>query len=100
MKNEFVLIPKEDFLNLQSKMDTVIELLQDKTPNEADEIIDGKWLPASMAMEMLKRKTTTLWKMRKAGLLIHSKFNNTVYYDRQSIIDLLERNQQGTIEGD
>ena len=101
MKNEFVLIPKEDYLTLQNKMDMVLELLKNKDPNKVDKVIDGKWIPEVIVKEMLGRETSVLWRMRRDGLLTYSKFNNTVYYDRQSIVDLFEKNQhiRGEAEG-
>ncbi|MCC6279274.1 MAG: helix-turn-helix domain-containing protein [Saprospiraceae bacterium] len=44
--------------------------------------------------ELTGKKATTLWKMRNKGLLEFTKINNKVFYNRESIIGLMEQNKR------
>jgi hypothetical protein len=54
----------------------------------------GKWMPEKEAQEITGKKQTTLWKMRNKGLLEFTKINNKVFYNRESIMALMEQNKR------
>ncbi len=59
-----------------------------------DNMIPG-WLSEHKTQELLGRRNTTLWKLRKQGKLIYSKIGSRVYYKIESIQKLLEENTVG-----
>ncbi|NND05125.1 MAG: helix-turn-helix domain-containing protein [Saprospiraceae bacterium] len=50
------------------------------------------WLTEEETQEYLGMKRTTLWKLRKQGVIHHSMIGNKVYYHKPSIEELLFQN--------
>lgn len=55
----------------------------------------GGFVPASIAMQMLNCKNTTLYNLRKRGVLVWSTVGAKVFYSLDSIKKLLNDNRQG-----
>jgi Helix-turn-helix domain len=92
MDTTFKLIPETEYNKLAQKLDLIIKRL----PSEAEASGEGtgRWATEKRAQEMLGKKATTLWKMRNQGRLAFTKINNKVFYDRESILALLEANRR------
>lgn len=89
MDVNFKLIAEAQYNELKEKLDRILEYL-DKTPPKVEQI--GKWIPELRAQELTGKKTTTLWKMRLDGRLTFTKINNKVFYDKDSILALMDKN--------
>jgi hypothetical protein len=53
----------------------------------------GDWLTEEQARELLQRGATSLWDLRKRKKIIASKIGNRTYYDKNSIINFLNKNK-------
>lgn len=88
----FKLLSEPDYHNLNSKLDRILAVIEEKELQTAQPL--GKWMPEKEAQEMTGKKQTTLWKMRNKGLLEFTKINNKVFYNRESIMALMEQNKR------
>ncbi len=93
METTFKLISETEFNKLNEKLDLIIQNLspQSPMPNGADL---GKWITEKQAQDITGKKASTLWKMRTKGLLAFTKFNNKVFYDKDSIMNLMDANRK------
>jgi hypothetical protein len=91
MQKNFVLIGSDELASLNQKLDHVINILGDKTGVIQQQLL-GKWLTEEEAQKTLSRGTTTLWKMRKKGVLEFATVENKVYYNHEQIMALLDNN--------
>lgn len=95
MKQQFILLPEDDYNRLNEKLDSIILMLNgDDAPNGKSNAIGGKWITEKEAQRLTGKKATTLWKMRTSGELTFTKLNNRVYYDKENILSLLEKNKR------
>ncbi len=53
----------------------------------------GDWLTEEQTRELLQRGATSLWDLRKRKKVITSKIGNRIYYDRNSILEFIEKNK-------
>lgn len=77
-------------LNVEEKLNYIIELLEE---TRSEQVLGG-YVDEKQAMKILKLKSTTLWKMRKTGLLSFYKIGNRVYYMKSDILLLMESNKK------
>ena len=77
-------------LEIEEKLNYIIELLEESRNEQAL----GGYIDEKQVKNILKIKSTTLWKMRKMGLLSYSKIGNKVYYLKSDINELLESNKK------
>ena len=92
MDTSFKLISEPDYHNLNSKLDRILAALEEKGLQPPQSL--GKWMPEKEAQELTGKKATTLWKMRNKGLLEFTRINNKVFYNRESIMVLMEQNKR------
>lgn len=92
MDTSFRLISETDYHNLNSKLDRLLAFIEEKGLQTAQPL--GKWMTEKEAQELTGKKVTTLWKMRNKGLLEFTKINNKVFYNRESIMALMEQNKR------
>ena len=92
METSYRLISEHDYHNLNSKLDRILVVIEGKGLQTAEPL--GKWMPEKEAQEITGKKQTTLWKMRKKGLLEFTTINNKVFYNRESIMALMEQNKR------
>jgi hypothetical protein len=79
------LIPQETVHNLISSQEKILQLLKKSTePFIADFVTEKK------AMEILNKKSTWFWQMRKSGKLKFRKIGQTTYYSIEDIQNLLK----------
>lgn len=91
MEQVFKVIPEAEYSRITEKLDLILQTL--KVPQEAAAGI-GNWISEAEAQKITGKKATTLWKMRYKGFLAFTKFNNKIFYDRESIMKLLDANRQ------
>lgn len=89
MKLEEKLLVELDKLN--RKVDRMNSILQHLPTNHQTHLED--WLDERQTQELLNRKTTSLWGLRKQGKIVFTHMNGAIYYSRQSILDYLEANR-------
>lgn len=66
--------------SMVAKQDKILNLLQSKPENPLNGFITER-----KAMELLNKKTTWFWQMRKTGRLSFKKIGKTVYYPMEQI---------------
>lgn len=81
----FCLIPEEILDNLVARQDRILELLEAKKEATLNGFISEK-----QAMELLNKKVTWFWQMRKTGQLQYNKIGQTIYYKLEDIHSLFE----------
>ncbi|MBK7149036.1 MAG: helix-turn-helix domain-containing protein [Bacteroidetes bacterium] len=81
----------EEFERLHRKIDRVCAMVQGMPTTHHTDL--GEWLTEEQARELLQRGATSLWDLRKSKKIIASKIGNRNYYNRQSIINYLEKNK-------
>jgi hypothetical protein len=86
----FILVPKAMLEKLLENTQRILSLLQAKDTGH-DAI--GDYLPEQEAKKLLGRKTTWFWSMRKLGRLAFTRIGNKIFYAKQDIINLLNRNK-------
>lgn len=84
---EFILVPQEKIKELENKLDQLLAIVKDNAGKNRQ---IGDWIPEKEAQVMLGFKTTTLWTMRRRGLIKSSKIRSKVYYSKSSIVKYLE----------
>ncbi len=88
--SQFLLIPQEKFDQLNNKIDELFAVLCQK--NELPLKIED-WVPEAYAQKLLGLKKTSLWALRKKGKIIYSKVGSKIFYSKNSIEKLLNRNK-------
>lgn len=82
-------IVSENFLeSINEKQDKIISLLQEsKLGNQNDFITENE------AKELLHKKSTWFWQMRKDKILPFRKIGKSIYYSKNEINQLLENSK-------
>lgn len=81
------IVPEEVLDSLVSKQDRILELLEIRR----DATLNG-FISEKKAIEMVNKKNTWFWQMRKTGQLPFKKIGKTIYYAQTDINSLLEKN--------
>lgn len=92
MEPVFKLLSEPDYHNLNSKLDRILAVIEEKGMQAQAPL--GKWMTEKEVQELTGKRATTLWKMRNKGLLEFTKINNKVFYNRESIMALMEQNKR------
>ena len=87
--NQKLTIVSENFLeSINEKQDKIISLLQEgKLGNQNDFITENE------AKELLHKKSTWFWQMRKDKILPFRKIGKSIYYSKKEINQLLENSK-------
>ena len=87
--NQNLTIVSEDFLEqIKEKQDKILNLLQDgKVLNQ------NEFITETQAKEILQKKSTWFWQMRKTGNLPFRKIGKSIYYSKKEINQLLENSK-------
>lgn len=93
MEAIFKLISETELNKLNEKLDLIIQNLSPQGPKPSGDNL-GKWINEKQAQEMIGKKASALWKMRNQGLISFTKFNAKVFYDKESILKLMETNRK------
>lgn len=89
MKQMLSIVPDSFLEKLNEKQDQIIDLLKSTEHQNQNEFLTEK-----AAMELLQKKTTWFWQMRKDGLLPFRKIGKSIYYSKKEINQLLETSKQ------
>ena len=82
-------VVSEDFLEtINEKQDMIISLLQDSKLGSQNDFITE-----SEAKELLHKKSTWFWQMRKDKILPFRKIGKSIYYSKNEINQLLENSK-------
>lgn len=84
-QNGLYLFPEDLLDTLVAKQDRILELLEAKK----EATLNG-YITEKKAMELLNKKVTWFWKMRKTGQLSFKKIGQTNYYSLDDIHSLLQ----------
>lgn len=85
MKQMLSIVPDSFLEKLNEKQDQIIKLLK---TNES--VSQNEFLTEKEARELLQKKSTWFWQMRKNGVLPFRKIGKSIYYSKKEIIQLLE----------
>ena len=82
------IVPDSFLEKLNEKQDQIINLLK---TNES--VCQNEFLTEKEARELLQKKSTWFWQMRKNGVLPFRKIGKSIYYSKKEIIQLLENSK-------
>ena len=83
------LVTKSDLENWKAEViNEVSDLIKGNTPKTE------RWVKSKRAREILECSPGTLQNLRQRGTLIFTKMGGTLYYDMDSINQVLENNKQ------
>jgi hypothetical protein len=68
------------------KQDRILDLLSNRKPT----LLNG-FVTEKQAIELVKKKATWFWQMRKLGNLNFKKIGNTIYYSTEDLNSLLRK---------
>lgn len=80
-----------ELAKLNQKIDSVSSMIRG-LPVKSSENLD-RWLTEEQTRELMQRGGTSLWDLRKRKKIVSSKIGNRTYYDRESIINYIEKNK-------
>jgi hypothetical protein len=93
--NEFIIVPHEILKSIElnqieiiNSLKQITDLIKGNSSNFTLESLDR--IDEKKAIQILGKKATWFWQMRKAGLLNYSKVGSKVYYSIQDIKKLLD----------
>lgn len=91
-QGSFLVIPHEILESIERNQIEILNLLKEKgySGSEKLDFIDEK-----RAIELIGKKATWFWQMRKAGLLNYTKVGAKVYYSLDEIRKLLSTGTNG-----
>ncbi len=87
MKQKFSLVSDEVLDEIKN---TQLKILSFFEASRKDELAD--YITEAQAKELLKKKATWFWQMRKSGQLQYSKIGKAIYYSKTDIMKLFEKN--------
>ena len=90
-KNEEVRISISEYEGILGELAELKKLVQNKQPIHP---VAEKWLTELQTQNILGKKTTSLWALRRKGKLKFSKIGGKIFYCAKSIERLLERNAE------
>lgn len=88
MKQNLCLIPEDVLDDIKN---TQLKILSFFEASNKDEL--GDYITEKQAKELLKKKSTWFWSMRKTGQLKFSKIGKAIYYSKSDIMKLFEQNK-------
>ena len=83
-KASLYMIPEDVLDTLVAKQDRILELLEAKK----EAALNG-YVTEKQAMELINKKATWFWQMRKTGQLAFKKIGKTIYYSLEALNSLL-----------
>jgi hypothetical protein len=87
MKQKFSLVSDEILDEIKNTQLKILSLFETTQKDDLSE-----YITESQAKDLLKKKTTWFWQMRKSGQLKFSKIGKAIYYSKSDIIKLFEKN--------
>jgi hypothetical protein len=87
MKQKFSLVSDDVLDEIKNNQLKILAFFEQ---SHKDQLTD--YITESQAKELLKKKATWFWQMRKSGQLHYSKIGKAIYYAKSDIIKLFEKN--------
>jgi hypothetical protein len=87
MKQKLSLVSSEVLDEIKNTQLKILSLFE---ASQKDDLAD--YITESQAKELLKKKATWFWQMRKSGQLQYSKIGKAIYYSKNDIVKLFEKN--------
>ena len=87
MKQKLSLVSSEVLDEIKN---TQLKILSFFEASKKDDLAD--YITESQAKDLLKKKATWFWQMRKSGHLQYSKIGKAIYYKKNDIMKLFEKN--------
>jgi hypothetical protein len=87
MKQKFSLVSDEVLDEIKNNQLRILAFFEQ---SHKDQLMD--YITESQAKELLKKKATWFWQMRKSGQLQYSKIGKAIYYSKTDIMKLFEKN--------
>jgi hypothetical protein len=88
MKQMLSIVPDSFLEKISEKQEQIISLLKTTESVNQNEFITEK-----EAKQLLQKKTTWFWQMRKKGILPFRKIGKSIYYSKKEINQLLENSK-------
>lgn len=88
MKQNLTMVSEEFLEQIKEKQDKILSLL-----NDGRQVIQNEFITESQAKEILQKKSTWFWQMRKTGILPFRKIGKSIYYSKNEINQLLENSK-------
>lgn len=88
MKQMLSIVPDSFLEKISEKQEQIISLLKTTESVNQNEFITEK-----EAKQLLQKKTTWFWQMRKNGILPFRKIGKSIYYSKKEINQLLENSK-------
>ncbi len=86
------LVPRSYLERLEASQAKILSLLESGQTTSNTSI--GDYISEQEAKKLIGRKSTWFWQMRTKGLLAYTTVGNKVYYARQDILALLDKNRK------
>jgi len=90
--DSFILIPKSLVETLMENQQKILAILEGNGIGKTKTI--GDYISEEEAKDILGRKTTWFWSMRKKGRLSFTKIGNRIFYTKKDILKLLNDNRK------
>lgn len=87
----YFLVPKAFLQSIAESNLKILSFLENGNNASINSI--GDYISETDAKNLLSKKTTWFWNMRKSGKLAFSKVGGTNFYNKSDIIKLLENNR-------
>jgi hypothetical protein len=81
----------EELKRINTKLDKLSIVVSKLELNQKPDL--GDWLSEDETRALLNRGATSLWDLRKRKKIIYTKIGNQIFYSKDSILKLLERNK-------
>jgi predicted DNA-binding transcriptional regulator AlpA len=88
MKQKLMIVSEYFLEQINEKQDKIICLL-----NDGKQVSQSDFITENQAKEILQKKTTWFWQMRKNGMLPFRKIGKSIYYSKTEINQLLENSK-------
>jgi hypothetical protein len=85
---QYVAVPKEFWEELMQKLDILLENKQEMSGKLVD------FYDEAEVKEILGKKTTAMWELKKSGRLPYYKVGNKTYYKKEHIMTFIENSKQ------
>jgi len=89
LKNNLCLVPDYFLETLINRQDKILQMLEGKINDNLSGFITEK-----QAMDILKKKSTWFWQMRRDSKLPFKRIGRTIYYSQADISSLLHTTPQ------
>ena len=87
-----LLVPQNFLEEISERQEQILTILSEE--RESNQSL-GDFISEAEAAKLLGRKTTWFWNLRKQGIMPFTKVGNKVFYAKQDILKMMEKNRKG-----